>query len=103
MVKPSADQPLGIVRSAAVISLGLVALAGSVAVSLCRRLTTAPTRSTPAAPQVSRLAVDEWSADLARLKLPSRDEVAAMQRQLTELETQIDQIIQRASKPNAGE
>ena len=43
MAKSSAGDQLGIVRSTAVISLGLVALAGSIAASLCRRIMTAPT------------------------------------------------------------
>jgi hypothetical protein len=99
MAKSVADDQLGIVRSTAVISLGLVALAGSIAASLCRRLMTAPTRSNPATPQVSRLALDEWEADLSQLKLPSRAEVEAMQRQLAALEVQIDQLIQHDSLP----
>ena len=99
MAKSSASEPLGIVRSTAVISLGLVALAGSIAAALCRRVMNGPARSDTSAPQVSRLALDEWSADLSRLTLPSRDEVEAMQRQLAELEAQIDQLLQHDSLP----
>ena len=99
MAKSSADDQLGIVRSTAVISLGLVALAGSVAASLCRRIMTAPTASQASTVRVSRLALDEWDADLARLNLPSRNEVEALQHQLAALEAEIDQIIQRTSQP----
>jgi hypothetical protein len=99
MAKSSADNHPGIVRSAAVISLGLVALAGSIAAALCRRILTPPTEAEPAAAQISRLVTDEWEADLARLDLPSRREVEALQHQLAELEAQIDQIIQRTSQP----
>ena len=97
MAKSSADKQLGIVRSAAVISLGLVALAGSIAASLFRRMT-APAGSTTPAPQISKLVMDEWEADLARLNLPTRGEVEAMQQQLAELEAQIDQLAQSASQ-----
>ena len=102
MAKSSADKQLGIVRSAAVISLGLVALAGSIAASLFRRMT-APAGSNTPAPQISKLVMDEWEADLARLNLPTRGEVEAMQQQLAELEAQIDQLSQRASPPQEGE
>lgn len=97
MAKSSADDQLGIVRSTAVISLGLVALAGSIAASLYRRMTTASTGSNTPAPQISKLVMDEWEADLARLNLPSRREVEALQQQIAELETQIDQLVQRPS------
>jgi hypothetical protein len=96
MAKTSADAPLGIVRSTAVISLGLVALAGSIAASLCRRILTPPGKAEPAAAQISRLVTDEWEADLARLNLPSRREVEAIQHQIAELEAQIDQLAQHA-------
>ena len=99
MAKSSAGDQLGIVRSTAVISLGLVALAGSIAASLCRRILTPPAEAEPAAKQISRLVTDEWEADLARLNLPSRREVEALQQQITELETQIDQLIQHTSQP----
>jgi TolA-binding protein len=104
MAKSSADKQLGIVRSAAVISLGLVALAGSIAASLYRRMT-APAGSSAAAPRVSQLVMDEWDAELGRLNLPSRSDVQAMQRQLAELEAQIDQLIQMKadSPPKEGE
>jgi len=102
MDKSSADKQLGIVRSAAVISLGLVALAGSIAASLYRRMT-APTGSNASAASVSKLVLDEWEADLSRLNLPSRREVEAMQHQLAELEAQIDQLSQRTSQPQEGD
>ncbi len=86
-----------VVRSTALISLSLVALAGSIATTLYRRMTSAPTGSGAAETKVSKLVLDEWEADLARLNLPSRSEVQALQRQLTELEEQIDQIIQSRS------
>ena len=101
MAKSSADAPLRMVRSMAVISLGLVALAGNIAASLVRRMAAAPAGSNAAAPKVSKLVLDEWEADLARLNLPSRSEVEAMQRQLAELEVQIDQLIQQPP-PGAG-
>ncbi len=94
MAKSSAGDPLDIVRSTAVISLSLVALAGSIAASLCRRIVTAPTGSEASKPKVSKLIVDEWEAELSRLNLPSKREVEDMQRQLAELEVQIDQLIQ---------
>jgi hypothetical protein len=99
MAKSSADDQLGIVRSVAVISLGLVALAGSIAASLCRRILTSPATAGPATPPISKLVVDEWEADLSRLNLPSRRDVVTLQQQIAELEAQIDQIIQRASQP----
>lgn len=99
MTKSSVGDPLGIVRSTAVISLGLVALAGSIAASLCRRIVAVPTGSDTSRTKVSRLVLDEWAADLSRLNLPSRREVEEMQHQLTELEAQIDQLIQHASQP----
>lgn len=101
MAKSSAGAPPGIIRSTAVISLGLVALAGSIAASVCRRIVAAPTGSAASAPKVSRLVLDEWEAELSRLNLPTRSEVEAMQHQLAELEAQIDQIIQHAP-PNGG-
>jgi len=97
--KSSVNAPLGIIRSTAVISLGLVALAGSIASVLVRRILTPPAKAEPAGPQISKLVTDEWEADLVRLNLPSRSEVQAMQQQLVELEAQIDQLIQPASPP----
>jgi len=102
MAKSSADKQLGLVRSAAVISLGLVALAGSIAASLYRRMT-APAGSNASAPTVSKLVLDEWEADLSRLNLPTRGEVEAMQHRLAELEAQIDQLVQHTSQPKAGD
>ncbi len=103
MAKSSANVPLGIVRSTAVISLGLVALAGSIAASLCQRIIAAPAGSDTSAPKISKLVLDEWEADLARLNLPSRREVEAMQQQIAELEAQIDQLIQPTSPSRRGE
>ncbi len=106
MTKSSAGAPPGIVRSTALISLGLVAVAGSLAASLCRRIVTAPKGSGASTPKVSKLVLDEWEADLARLNLPSRSEVEVAQRQLAELEAQIDQLIQHApgaSQPKEGD
>jgi uncharacterized protein involved in exopolysaccharide biosynthesis len=99
MAKSSANAPLGIIRSTAVISLGLVALAGSIASVLVRRILNPPTHAEPAAPQISQLVTDEWEADLARLNLPSRSEVEALNHQIAELEAQIDQLAQRSSQP----
>jgi len=92
MTKSATDAPLGIVRSAAVISLGVVALAGSIASVLVQRILT-PAKPEPAGAQISKLVIDEWEADLARLNLPSRSEVEALDRQLAELEAQIDQLM----------
>ncbi len=97
MADSSSRPQLGIARSAALISLGLVALAGSIAATLYRRMTTAPSDPSAPATKVSKLVMDEWEADLARLNLPSRSEVQAVQQQLAELEAQIDQIIQSRS------
>ena len=102
MAKSSAAAPPGIIRSTAVISLGLVALAGSIAASVCRRLVAAPPGSGASAPEVSRLVLDEWEVELSRLNLPTRSEVEAMQHQLAELEAQIDQIIQHAPPKGGG-
>ena len=99
MDKSSANVPLGIIRSTAVISLGLVALAGSIASVLVRRILTPPSKAEPAGPQISKLVTDEWEADLVRLNLPSRSEVETLNRQITELEAQIDQLAQRSSQP----
>jgi TolA-binding protein len=101
MADSSSRPQLGIVRSAAVISLGLVALAGSIAASLYRRMTTAPTQSSASPPKVSKLVLDEWEAELARLNLPSRSEVESLQHQLAELEAQIDQLLQSTSQTKA--
>ena len=98
----SQDKQLGIMRSAAVISLGLVALAGSIAATLYRRMIT-PATKTAAAPAVSQLVLDELAADLARLNLPTRSEVQAMHQQLAELEAQIDQLIQHTSHSKEGD
>ena len=98
MAKSSAGDQLGIVRSTAVISLGLVALAGSIAASLCRRIMTTPTATQASTAKVSRLTLDEWEMDLSRLSLPSRSEVEAMQHQLADLEAQIEQLAQSASQ-----
>lgn len=57
MTKSASDVPLGIIRSTAVISLGLVALAGSIASVLVRRILT-PTSAGPANAQISRLVTD---------------------------------------------
>ena len=103
MAKSSAGDQLGIVRSTAVISLGLVALAGSIAASLCRRIVAPTTGSDMSTTTVSQLVLDEWETDLSRLNLPSRREVEAMQRQLAELEAQLDQLIQHASQMKEGE
>lgn len=97
MTKSAVDAPLGIVRSAAVISLGVVALAGSIASVLARRLL-APAKTGPARPQISQMVADEWEADLARLNLPSRDEVENLNRQIAALEAQIDQLTQRPAQ-----
>jgi ubiquinone biosynthesis protein UbiJ len=94
MTKSAMDAPLGIVRSAAVISLGVVALAGSIASVLVQRILNPPTRAKPAGPQISKLVTDEWEADLARLNLPSRSEVDTLNLQIAELEAQLDQLIQ---------
>ncbi len=102
MVNPSSRPQLGIVRSAAVISLGLVALAGSVAASLYRRMT-APPGSPASKTEVSRLVLDEWEADLARMNLPSRRELDALNHQISALEAQIDQLIQSKSNPKEEE
>ncbi len=103
MAKSSTSVPLGIMRSTAIISLGLVALAGSIATSLCRRMMAAPAKSDISATKVSKLVLDEWEADLARLNLPGRDEVESLRHQLTELEAQIDQLIQPTSQPKEGD
>ena len=102
MTKSAAGVPLGIIRSAAVISLGVVALAGSIASVLVRRILT-PASAEPAGAQVSKLVIAEWESDLARLNLPSRSQVEALQHQLAELEAQIDQIIQHAAHSKEGE
>jgi ubiquinone biosynthesis protein UbiJ len=94
MTKSASDVPLGIIRSTAVISLGLVALAGSIASVLINRIMTPPNKTQPATAQISKLVTDEWEADLARLNLPSRSEVEALNRQIAELEAQIDQLTQ---------
>jgi ubiquinone biosynthesis protein UbiJ len=99
MAKSSIDAPLGIVRSAAVVSLGLVSLAGSIASVLVRRILNPPAAAEPATAQISKLVTDEWEADVARLNLPSRREVEAMQHQLAALEAQIDQLVQPPSQP----
>ncbi len=96
MSKSASYVPLGIIRSTAVISLGLVSLAGSVATVLVRRLLT-PAETEPADAQISQLVIDEWETDLARLNLPSRREVDAVQQHLVELEAQIDQLIAERS------
>ena len=103
MTKSAADAPLGIVRSVAVISLGVVALAGSIAGVLVRRILTPPAKAEPARPQISKLVTDEWEADLTRLNLPSRSEVEAMQHQLAELEAQIDQLVQHTAQMREGD
>lgn len=97
MTKTSGAAPLSIIRSTAVIGLGLVALAGSAAASLCRRMVAAPTGSNTSTTKISKLVLDEWEGELSRLDLPSRDELEAMLRQLAELEAQIDQLIQDRS------
>jgi ubiquinone biosynthesis protein UbiJ len=93
MTKSAMDAPLGIVRSAAVISLGVVALAGSIASVLVQRILTPPAKAEPAGAQISKLVTDEWEADLARLNLPSRSEVDTLNRQIAGLEAQLDQLI----------
>jgi hypothetical protein len=103
MAKSSASTPLDIARATAVISLGLVALAGSLAAALYRRIMTAPAGSGTSAPRISKLVLDEWEADLSRLNLPSRSEVEALQHQIAELEAQIDQLIQYASHSMEGD
>jgi hypothetical protein len=50
-----------------------------------------------------QLVLDEWEADLARLNLPSRSDVQAMQCQLDELEVQINQLVQTAADRTAQE
>jgi hypothetical protein len=102
MANSSSNAPLGVVRSAAVISLGLVSLAGSIAAALCRRILTPAATTEPAAAQVSKLVLDEWEADLARLNLPSRREVEELQHRLAELEAQIDQLTQQPPQPPEG-
>ena len=99
MTKSASDVSLGIIRSTAMISLGLVALAGSIASVLIDRIMTPPNKAQPTTAQISKLVTDEWEVDLARLNLPSRNEVEALNRQIADLEAQLDQIIQRASQP----
>ena len=77
MTKSASDVSLGIIRSTAMISLGLVALAGSIASVLIDRIMTPPNKAQPTTAQISKLVTDEWEADLARLNLPSRNEVEA--------------------------
>ena len=103
MADSSPSPQLGVVRSAALVSLGLVALAGTVAVSLYRRVMVTPRGANAPPAKVSKLVLDEWEAELARLNLPSRREVEALQHQLAELEAQIDQILQKASQPKEGD
>lgn len=101
MAKSSQNAPLGIMRSTAVISLGLVSLAGSVASLLVQRLLK-PAEAEATGAQVSKLVIDEWESDLARLNLPTRSDVEALNRQIAELDAQIDQIIAtRGGTPNA--
>ena len=97
MAKSSQNAPLGIIRSTAVISLGLVSLAGSVASLLVLRLLK-PAEAESTSAQVSKLVIDEWESDLARLNLPTRTEVEALNQQLAELEAQIDQLLQAHSQ-----
>ncbi|HTP10949.1 MAG TPA: hypothetical protein VMP08_21995 [Anaerolineae bacterium] len=96
MAKSSSDTPLGIARSAAVITLGMVALVGSIASVLVQRILT-PAKAEPAGTQISRLVTDEWENDLTRLNLPTRGEVEALNRQIAELDAQIDQLIAERS------
>jgi hypothetical protein len=96
MTKSATDAPLGIIRSVAVVSLGVVALAGSIASVLVQRMLT-PAKTEPARPQISKLVTDEWEADLARLNLPSRSEVDTLNLQIAELEAQLDQLLQAKS------
>ena len=103
MAHSSAENQQGVVRSVAMISLGLVALAGSIAASLCRRIVTSPASADPAAPPISKLVADEWDADLSRLNLPSRRDVVALQQQIAELEAQLDQWLQSKSQSQEGE
>jgi len=91
MAHSSTDNQLGVVRSVAAISLGLVALAGSIAATVYRRVLISPTE---AALPISKLVADEWEADLSRLNLPSRREVMALQQQIAQLEAQIDELLQ---------
>jgi ubiquinone biosynthesis protein UbiJ len=102
MTKSASDVPLGIIRSTAVISLGLVALAGSIAGVLVRRIMTPPNQAQPTTAQISKLVTDEWEADLVRLNLPTRNDVAALNQQLAELEAQIDQLAQRSTPQESG-
>ena len=48
----------------------------------------------------SQLALDEWEAILARLNLPSRDDIQALRRQIAALEEQIDQIAANRAASN---
>ena len=73
MSKSSVNAPLGIIRSTAVISLGLVALAGSIASVLVRRILTPPAKAEPAGAQISKLVTDEWEADLVRLESANQE------------------------------
>ena len=101
MAKSSGHVPLGIIRSTAMISLGLVSLAGSIAVTLCRRIVAVPARSSTVDSTISQLVLDDWEAELSRLNLPSKREVEALRLHLAELEAQIDQLIQQRSQPKA--
>jgi hypothetical protein len=104
MAKSSVDAPLGIVRSAAVVSLGLVSLAGSIASVLVRRILNPPDAAEPASTQISKLVTDEWEADLARLNLPSRSEVEALTKQIGLLEEEVDRLSRnRTAGEAAGE
>lgn len=60
-----------------------------------------PAQAQPVRPQISKLVTDEWEADLARLNLPSRSEVEALNRQIAALEAEIDQLAQRTSRPQS--
>ncbi len=103
MEKSSTKGAPSIIRSTAVISLGLVALAGTVASTLFWRVVAVSTGSNTPPTKVSKLVLDEWEADLARLNLPTRGEVAALQQQLVELEAEIDQLIQHSSESKEGD
>jgi hypothetical protein len=97
MTKSATDAPLGIARSVAVISLGVVSLAGSIASVLVRRLLT-PAKAEPAGAQISKLVTDEWEADMVRLNLPSRSEVDALNHQIAGLDAQLDQLLEAKSR-----
>lgn len=90
--------PLGVIRAVALAAIGLISLVGDeIEAAYERGVQRERQRAQPGGNTsgISRLALDEWEATLAKLNLPTKSDIDALSRQMSALEEEIDQITAR--------